>query len=311
MCVDANAATILAGILGAIVGAPAGFFLERLVNRARLKISYAETAYEDIYMFPEEVRQRMARHTDFIQFVSALVKWSLQQRLIGNLFTREELRQLREFGQHFKDWREKTNARIEEEILPTLAAGGADVERLIPDVEADYNLFYPSKLSQDLRTDRINTVSRLVELYELHLSRFALSMAWLDEFLRHVDAFLKEGRGTSGRVIVRISIGNSGYRDAIIQTEAKLLVGDKIVRVPMQTASRPWETLETKGPSQFYVISPRSFLVLEFLVDENLNAKADLDKLRNELRRGVKATLTVLGIDGASVAGQSFTATLQ
>src|SRR5258708_29107917 len=73
---------------GAIVGAPAGFFLERLVNRARLKISYAETAYEDIYMFPEQVRQRMARHTDFIQFVSALVKWSLQQRLIGNLFTR-------------------------------------------------------------------------------------------------------------------------------------------------------------------------------------------------------------------------------
>jgi hypothetical protein len=50
---------------------------------------------------------------------------------------------------------------------------------------------------------------------------------------------------------------------------------------------------------------------LEFLLDENLNAKADLDKLRNELGRGAKATLAILGIDGATVAEQSFTATLQ
>jgi hypothetical protein len=263
-------------------------------------------------MLPEQVQTNLGRFADFVGFVDAQVKWSLKPRLLANLFTREELRLIHEFGQHFADLQRKWSARIQNEVLPMLARGGEEVERLATELEGEYASFYPSNnLSQDLHTDHDGTVARLVHLYNVMLSRITLGSGWLDEFLRHVGVFLKSGHGTSGKVIVRISIGNSGYRDAIIKTEARLLAGDKKLRLPMQTATRPWETSETKGPSQFYVVSPRSFLVLEFLVDENLNAKADLDHLRNELHRGVKATLEVLGIDGATVAGQSFTATLQ
>jgi hypothetical protein len=309
---DANAATILAGILGAIIGAPAGFFIERLVNRARVKISYAETAYEDIYALPEDVQQNLVRMTDFVGFVDAQVKWSLRQRLLANLFTREELRLLHEFGQHFVDFQRKWSAKAQNEILPMLARGGNEVEPLIPELEGEYTAFYPSNnLSQDLRADASGTVSRLVHQYNVTLGRAKLMSGWLDQFLGHVEVLLKRGHGTSEHVIVRISIGNSGYQDAIIKTEARLLAVDEKFRLPMQTTNRPWETSETRGRSQFHVISPRSFLVLEFLLDENLNAKADLDKLRNELGRGAKATLAILGIDGATVAEQSFTATLQ
>jgi hypothetical protein len=307
---DANAATILAAILGAVIGAPAGFFIERLVNRARLKISYAETAYEDIYTFPLEVQHGASRVTTFIDFVDAQVKWSFRQRLIGNLFTREELRLTREFGQHFADLQQQSSERTKE-ILPTLAKGREEVQRLMPEIEGDYQALNNSALSRDLDADPEGTVRKLMDSYQLSLRRTELISKLLDRFLGHVEKFLKEGRGTSGRVIVRISIGNSGYQDAIIQTEARLLASDKKFRLPLQTASRPWETSETKGPSQFYVISSRSFLVLEFLVDENLNAKADLDSLKSDLRRGAKATLQVLGMDGATFAAQSFTATLQ
>jgi hypothetical protein len=144
----------------------------------------------------------------------------------------------------------------------------------------------------------------------LQNSRFDLTRELSARFFAEVKKALEQGHGTSGRIIVRISIGNTGYQDAIIQTEARLLVGNKRFRLPLQTASRPWEASETKGSSQFQVVSQRSFRVMEFLVDEDLNAKDDLDKLKNELRRGVEATVDVLGIDGSTFAKLSFKATL-
>jgi hypothetical protein len=306
---DANAATIIAGILGAVIGGPAGFFLERMANRARLRISYAETAYEDVYSFPVEMQQNLLRLTNFIEFVEAQVRWSLRQRLAGNLFNREELRLLLEFGQHFADLQQKRRARVEN-ILPTLTKGGQEVEQLLPELESDYWEYYKSVLSDDLNANRDTTVRKLVDLHKLGLGRFELTGRWLNEFLKRAEEFLKQGCGTSGRVIARISIGNSGYQDAIVKTEAKLRAGDKTFRMPMQTASRPWELSETKGLSQFFVINPKSFLVLEFLLDENLNARADLEQLKQDLRRGLQVRLEAVGIGGRTAADHSFMAHL-
>lgn len=309
---DANSATIIAAILGAVIGGPTGFFIERLVNRPRLKISYAEAAYEDLYSFPVEIQQNMMRHTSFIDFVAGQVSWSVKQRLTGNLFNREELRIARELGQHYKELQNQFSDRIKKDYLPTLNKDDGGVDALVPELEADYRQNYNAGLSDDLKKNRPETVRRLMELCDLTLSRIELARRWLDEFLEKVEEFLKRGRGTSDRIIVRISIGNSGYQAAIIKTEARLLVDDKAAfRTPMQTASRPWESAETRRPSQFYVVEPKAFSVVEFLLDENLNAKADLDQLKADLQRGVKVSLETVGIAGDTVASHSFVGQLR
>jgi hypothetical protein len=312
---DTNAVTIIAAILGAVIGAPAGFGIERLANRPRLKISYAETAFEDIYAFPVDVVLGVARLPDFISFVNDQVNWKFNQRIEGNLFTHEELRLISEFGERYAGLLRQSSERIEW-ILKQLEEGQEQVGRCVPDLETEYNAYLnaflnsSSSLSADLKKDPETTIKNFVEACNLQNSRFDLTRELSARFFGEVKKALDQGHGTSGRVIVRISIGNTGYQDAIIQTEARLLVGNKRFRLPLQTASRPWEASETKGPSQFQVISQRSFRVMEFLVDENLNAKDDLDKLKNELRRGVGATVNVLGIDGSIFAGLSFKATL-
>ena len=312
---DTNAVTIIAAVLGAVIGAPAGFGIERFANRPRLKISFAETAFEDIYTFPADVVLSVGRLPDFIRFVDSQVKWEFNQRIAGNLFTHEELRLISGFGESYEGLLKQASERIEW-ILRQLKKGPEEVGRLVPELEAEYNTFLnallnsTSSLSADLKKDPGTTVSNFVEACELQKSRFALTRELSARFFAEVKKALEQGRGTSGRVIVRISIGNTGYQDAIIQTEARLQVANKRFRLPLQTASRPWEAAETKGPSQFQVVSQRSFRVLEFLVDENLNAKDDLDKLKNELRRGVDATVDVLGINGLTFCQHSFKATL-
>jgi len=304
--VDANSATILAAILGAVIGGPAGFFIERLVNRPRLKISYAEAAYEDIYSFSVGIQQNMMRHVYFADFVGSQVSWSVKQRFTGNLFSREELRIIRELSQHYMELQNQLSDRIEKEYLPVLKQGDAGVDGLVAELETDYKQNYNAVLSDDLKQNREVVVSRLIALCNLSLARIDLARRWLDQFLKQVEEFLKHGRGTSDRIIIRISLGNSGYQAAIIKTEARLLVGDRTFRTPMQTASRPWESTETRRPSQFYVVEPKAFSVVEFLLDENLNARADLDQLREDLQRGVRVSLQTLGIAGDTAASHSF-----
>jgi hypothetical protein len=312
---DTNSVTIIAAILGAVIGAPAGFGIERFANRPRLKISYAETAFEDIYAFPTDVVLSVSRLPDFINFVNNQVKWEFNQRIFSNLFTHEELRLISGFGEHYAGLLRQSSERIEW-ILTQLKKGKEQVGPLVPELEAEYKTYVGAflnsnpSLNADLIKDPEATINSFAEACELQQRRIDLTGELSARFFGEVKKALEQGRGTSGRVIVRISIGNTGYQDAIIQTEARLLVGNKRFRLPLQIASRPWEESETKGPSQFQIISQRSFRVMEFLVDENLNAKDDLDKLKTELRRGADATVDVLGIDGSTFCKHSFKATL-
>jgi hypothetical protein len=305
--VDSNSVTLLAALLGAVVGGPAGFFVERLVNRPRLRINYAETAYEDIYAFPGKITQNLLRETSFIDFVATQVTWSFKQRLTSGLFNREELRLLNDFAQQYMDWQSQATAKFENEFLPVLNKKGPEIEALVPELEGNYLQAYSgANLNEDLKSDREGTIARLVALCSLSRARTQLSHGWLDEFRKQIQVFLKQPHGTSDRVIVRISLGNSGYQSAIAKTEGRLGTGGRTFRTPLQTASRPWESTGSQGPSQFYVVQAKSFLVLEFLVDENLNAPADLNALKQNLQLGADATFSLVDIAGDTAASLKF-----
>jgi hypothetical protein len=307
---DTNSATLLAAVVGAVIGGPAGFFVERLVNRPRLKISYAETAYEDLYAFPSKITQNLLREPYFMDYVATQVTWSVKQRLTSGLFNKEELRQIYEFARHYMEVQNQGVDRIEKEFRPALDKGGDGVEALVPELETNYFQAYNASLSDDLQSKRDVTVKRLIDILNLSLKRTNLFRSWLNAFLQQTEDFIKRGRGTSDRMVVRISIGNSGYQSAIIQTEGRLRMGAATFRAPMQIASRPWESSQLRGTSQFYVVDSKAFLVLEFVLDENLNAKAELDHLRSNLQRGENTTFETFGIAGDSAASLTFRAVL-
>jgi hypothetical protein len=308
---DANSADILAALLGAVVGGPAGFFVERLVNRPRLRINYAETVFEDIYAFPGKITQNLLREPYFTDFVATQVTWSFKQRLTSGLFNREELRLLNDFSGQYMDRQSQTAERIEKEFLPALKKRGPEVEALVTELEGDYRQSYNLNLNDDLRSNRDATVGRLIDLFSLSLERTRLSHAWVDDFRKQIQVFLKQPHGTSDRLIVRISLGNSGYQSAVVKTEGRLTAGSRTFRTPLQTASRPWETSGSRGTSQFYVVESKSFVVLEFLVDENLNAPADLAALKQDLQPGADASFTLLDIARATAVSLSFRAVLR
>jgi hypothetical protein len=95
----------------------------------------------------------------------------------------------------------------------------------------------------------------------------------------------------------------------VIDTEASLKCDGVTFRLPIQVASRPWESDESV-PSQFLVIDPKVFIVMDFLVDARLNAPANIDQLRTSLRRGAQLVFSVRGIGGGVVSERSFQGSL-
>jgi len=95
-----------------------------------------------------------------------------------------------------------------------------------------------------------------------------------------------------------------------VGAEASLKVGDLTFRMPLHTAFRPWETDGDASPQSYIIIKSKGLQVLDYAVDENMNAKNDIDKLRNCLIRGAAAEVSIFGTEQHCVAQRSFNATL-
>jgi len=283
-----------------------------LINRPKLRISYAEAAYEDKYSFPLETVQGLLSIADFLDFAGTLVKWSVRQRITANLFTLEELRHITEFGKRYFDYLQGLVATVDRDVLPGLERGGRDLDGQIPDLEATYVAIYKDRsLTDDLAADRPAALQRLINAEKTASARYKWKASRLREFLNLADESLKRGRGISDRVVIRVSIGNSGYQDAVINTEARVKAAGRTFKAPMQISSRPWDLSEARGLSQFYVLNPKAFLVLDFVLDENLNARADLDKLKSDLQQGTNVVFEAVKLGGETAASHSFRARLR
>jgi hypothetical protein len=308
---DANAATIIAGFLGAVIAGPTGFFVERLINRPKLRISYAEAAYEDKYTFPAESVRGLLSIDDFLEFAGTLVKWSVRQRVTANLFTLQELRHITEFGKQYLDYLNALAETVDRDVLPDLERGGKDLDGQIPDLEPTYAAIYKDRsLTDDLATDHPAALQRLINAERTASARYKSKAGRLRDFLNLADESLKQGRGISDRVVIRVSIGNSGYQDAVINTEGRVKALGKTFKAPIQISSRPWDLSEARGLSQFYVLNPKAFLVLDFVLDENLNARSDLNSLKSDLQQGTNVVFEAVKLGGETAASHSFRARL-
>ena len=130
------------------------------------------------------------------------------------------------------------------------------------------------------------------------------------DLINEVKSRLEKKIGSSDKIIVRIGLSNKGFQDGVVGAEATLEAEDLHFRLPLHTGYRPWETDGNASPQSYIIIKSRGLQVLDFAVDENMNARNDIEKLRESLNRGVNATVSIFGTEKHCVARRSFNATL-
>ena len=305
---DTNTVSIISGIGGGLVGAPVGYIIERVFNRPRLKIAYAHAGYEDIITLSLNVQQHILRYLEFVQFVAGQVKWAFQQRLVGNMFTREELRLVYDLSIRYLD-QQKQMWEVVQGKFSMVTVSKID-SQFLSEYETDYKQQFNSELRSDYKTSPNETVERLKDWYEnIMTSRWKLVFGWLEDFVNEVKNSLGKKTGSSDKIVIRIGVVNKGFQDGIVGAESVLDADGRHFRLPIHTAYRPWET-EGDSPQNYIIIKSKSLQVLEYVVDENLNARADIDKLREDLKRGLNVTLCVFGDGNRCAAKRTFFATL-
>lgn len=292
---DPTLAALLGSIGGAMIGGPIGFLFEKFVNRARLSIRYAETCYEDVISLPLDIVLKIGRYHAFVNFVESQVKWHFIQRIQGNLFSREELFVIQELGIHFFEYQQQILDRMRNDITSLNSGSEEDIQRLVAELHIDYQKCYNASLAHDISIDQTKTINKLSDLLGVTVTQFELGSNWLNAFLEEIGTYLKSDKGTSERIIVRVGIANNGHQNAVLQTEAQLKWSNKLFRLPIQIASRPWES-EKSGVSRYHIIESKTFHVLEFIVDERLNATADIDELKKHLKLSTDLLFQTVGI---------------
>ena len=306
---DPGTAAILGSLGGAAIAGPVGYLFQRFMGRPRVNVEYAEVAYEDVVSLTPSVAENIGRYASFVAFVESQVKWHFIQRIHGNLFKREELRILQELGAHFLAYQRGILARVSRDMDTLQSGKPTDLQRLAAELSSDYGGVYGSHLPHDLQTSPDPTKQKLVNLLQHAKLQIEVASGWLDDFLKEVETFLDAKKGTSNRIVIRAGVANQGQQDGIVGSEATLLQEDRRYRLPIQLASRPWEG-DSAGPSRYHVLGPKSFKVLEFVVDERLNASADVDSLRERLATGTTLEFRLLGIGEKNVAARTFTGRL-
>ena len=168
--------------------------------------------------------------------------------------------------------------------------------QLQAELNVDYQQIFGSMLAIDYELAPDEAKKRLLIIYRVTKDQIEVGSAWLNKFLEVVQAKVKSNATSSDRITVRVGIGNHGFQDGLISAEARLQVGNKSFRLPIRTASRPWESEDAKGLQNYYILKAQGFQVLDFVVDKTFNAAVDVDWLHQELNRGVQAKFQALGI---------------
>jgi len=307
--VDSNTAVIIGGVGGAIIGAPVGYFVQRFFNRPRIHIGYAETNYEDIVSLPADLQQRLMRYKGFIDYVENQVRWHFLQRVAGNMFTTDELRVVHELAVHFSDLEGQKLRLIEADIADVKRTNTID-PRLVAELDTDYRKAYESTLAHDVNQDAQGTIQKVLSLLVMGVQMISIGLSWLGEFIDKAGNHLANPKPSTDKIVVRVGLGNQGFQDGVISTEARLKVRGKSYRLPMRLATRPWENESGKGPTNYSIIKSKSFQVIEFGVDQTVNAASDIQELRQWLKRGERVEFQVTGIGSKCAARHSFVASL-
>jgi hypothetical protein len=138
-------------------------------------------------------------------------------------------------------------------------------------------------------------------------------LPWLTAVIEECNGHIERERGTWDRLVVRVGIANRGIQDGLVASEAALLAPERTFRLPPKVNRRPWDIAsEDYGPvdASHVRLPARSFMVLDFIVDEKLNAPADVARLVGELKRGCKAKVTTHGLGRRVLASLVFSAEL-
>jgi hypothetical protein len=292
-----------------LIGAPVGYVVERIFNRPRLRIAYVHTGYEDIIMLSPSVQRNISRYNGYVDFMSGQVQWAFKQRLAGNMFTREELRLVFDptvrFQESFKQIAADSAKKLAE------AATGKIDTQFIVGFESDYYNQLGRDLAADWKNEPEKTAQRIgFWLTDKFTPRSETQGKWLDEFVQEVKTLLEKKTGSSKKIVIRVGLGNSGFQDGVVSAEAKLKVKDLEFRLPLHTAFRPWEADGDASPQSYLIIKSKNLQVLDFVVDENMNAYNNIEELRGQLSRGVDADVVIFGTEKENVAKRSFTASL-
>lgn len=314
---DSAVAAVVGSLGGAFIGVPMGYFVERFLKRPRLRVTRGKIAYEDLFSIPADVQQRMQKYGLFVRHVELLVQWSLRQRLAANQFKREELQILHEIGTRFRDEQAVRNVQLE--IHLTKAKSGNLGPEAIAELLGEYYDNFAGNLSLDYRTDSATAAERAVVLIQSRLADMEVTKEWLEAFLRSIRGVVRDGSrrspepgrvAQSERIAVHIEIANYGSQDAIISTEARLVVDAKQLRLSLATPTRPWESEgDWWSPNQLLIMARRP-LALHYVVDLLLNASDDISRLREDLKRGAAVEFRALGIGGGVATRHSFRGTL-
>jgi hypothetical protein len=305
---------IIAAIIGALLAGPAGFLIERFLSRPRYVLSYARVEFEDVVVFSSESQEFLMRSPGFIEWMDNLVPWNFKRSALANYFSLYEVRTVRDLGRQFANGQEAVVKRVRAKMQLLDSDEINEIEKILSEFMLDYFQAFNRQVFEDYRKDPTGTVDQFKKHMREHYNNVEnIAIPFIHGLIAECQQNLDRGRGTSDRLIVRVGFGNRGIQDGLIEAEASLETVGKVFRLPVKLVNRPWSSEDQDGNGQdsnYLRLPPRSFRVLEFLVDEDLNAKADLDILRRALRRGAKAHLVIFGLGRRQVASIGFEARL-
>jgi hypothetical protein len=281
---------IIAAIVGALLAGPAGYLIERVLSRPRISINYARLEYEDIIALSPELHLKLIGLESFIQWMDSLVPWKFNQCVQANYYSRDEIRVFFDLGTAYLELQKANSESIHGHISKMEKATGDEAKRLLAEYIVDYKQVFDKQISQDFPQDPIGALARLKDHFgglveNIDNQAIPLVKRVLDE----CEQQLSRDRGTSDRLIVRVGVGNRGIQDGILESKASMDAVGNIFELPIKLNRRPWQTgVEDDGAfdSTYIRLPARSFKVLDFQIDENLNAKAHVDKLIRESQRG-------------------------
>lgn len=304
---------IIAAIVGALLAGPAGFLLERFLSRPRIAVSYAKIGYEDVIALSQESQELLARHVSFMEWMDTQVPWKFKQSAQGNYFSSDEIRILYDLGTHYLGLQEALGDKMKG-IIAKLEGTAEEIARVLPEYMLDYHNVFGKQLAQDYAEDPVATVERLKAHYVALADNMSnLAIPLLRSLLTECQQHLTNGRGTSDRLTVRVGIGNRGVQDGLIEAEAALQAIGRSFRLPVKLTRRPWHTEDEEGgsPDSSYIrLIAKSFKVLDFVIDDKLNARVDLEELIKELRSGTPTTFVAHGLGRREIASLQFKARL-
>lgn len=305
---------IIAAVLGALLAGPAGFFIDRFFSRPRISLNYARIGYEDVIALTSEVHDILMQMENFVTWMDSQVPWNFKQCANGNYFTIDEIRIMRDLSRHYLSITRATVSRLEAFLTTFKSEDEEERFRAVIRFTEDYKKSFDGSIHEDYQNNPEMVIGRLKAYTEaLIMSNYQYVFPWFENLIAECDVHLERRRGTSNRLVVRVGIGNRGIQDGLIEAEASLNVAGRDYRLPVKPTKRPWDTEAEDGAaldSSFLRLPARSFRVLDFLIDENLNVPADLKELIPELRRGGRAQITTYGLGRKEIASITFSARL-